>query len=504
MTCTLPKKNIVLAMNLLSNNPAPKGAQQLLGLLLIFSAICFAVSSSISSENAAVGTQTTADAAFSSKLINELNSTSGRSAPQLYHEESATIWWKTTESQNPTELGPGVAVKKANCTFEHKKTFTNINCPAGLSLGEPQQLNPPNLKNAEEGRSAAPKHPVDTGATTSKGEKIRYALQNFSAVVPQVSEKIFRNGASANPLVQPNNPARTLDQPSIPARIDVQPVDTARIDDQPNRTARNAVQPVDTARFDYQPNNPARNDVQPNQTARIDDQPNRTPASHRNDAATGRTHARTKETLAILKIGDVSKPNQPRHATGQQNLTTRSQDQLDKKITNPQSASGKDQGPDQTKKGPTELQTMVKTPQGHQVTPNPAAPQWANFGTLALLFSPSGSPRSLPLILTMLWLAKHNSELRQPAQTSIKAAGSKSNPTKAQRSIDKVRQIPWLPEAASDPAHSDPNGAPVLGAANRATRQTHPTNKATDNRMTNEGQRLTELLSPSPTIRPSG
>ena len=119
-------------MNFLSNNPAPSGAQQLLRMLLIFAAISLTVSSSISSESAAVGTQTTADAAFSSKLINEFNSTSGRSAPQIYHEESATIRWKTVKSQNPTELGPGVAVKTAKCTFEHQKTFTNINRPAGL------------------------------------------------------------------------------------------------------------------------------------------------------------------------------------------------------------------------------------------------------------------------------------------------------------------------------------------------------------------------------------
>ena len=99
---------------------------------------------------------------------------------------------------------------------------------------------------------------------------------------------------------------------------------------------------------------------------------------------------------------------------------------------------------------------------------------------------------------------KHNRELRQTALTSIKAAGSKSNPSKAQKSIDKKHQIPWLPEAASDLAHSGPNGAPVLCAADRATRQTPPTNTATDNRKTYEGQRLTELLSPSPTIRPSG
>ena len=99
---------------------------------------------------------------------------------------------------------------------------------------------------------------------------------------------------------------------------------------------------------------------------------------------------------------------------------------------------------------------------------------------------------------------KHNRELRQPTQTSIKAAGSKSNPPKAQKSIDKEHQIPWLPEAASDPAHSGPNGAPVLCAADRATRQTPPTNTATDNLKTNKGQRLPELISPSPKIRPSG
>ena len=101
---------------------------------------------------------------------------------------------------------------------------------------------------------------------------------------------------------------------------------------------------------------------------------------------------------------------------------------------------------------------------------------------------------------------EHSRELRQLAQTS-KAAGSKVNPTKAQRPIDKECQMPWLSEAASGPAHAGLNGVPVLGAADRAHRQTPLTSKAVanaDNPTKTEGQRLTELLSPSPTIRPSG
>ena len=105
--------------------------------------------------------------------------------------------------------------------------------------------------------------------------------------------------------------------------------------------------------MDDQPNQTARNDVQPNRTARNDYQPNRTTASRRNDAATGRTHARTKETLAILKIGDESLPNQPEHSTG----------------------------------------------------PSPAAPRWASYGTLMLMLSTPGGTRALPWFMTLLWLA---------------------------------------------------------------------------------------------------
>ncbi|MEI8326419.1 MAG: hypothetical protein WCH44_13855, partial [Betaproteobacteria bacterium] len=168
----------------------------------------------------------------------------------------------------------------------------------------------------------------------------------------------------------------------------------ARLPDQPVITRGNDVQPVETAR----------NDVQPVETARNADQPNRTAARHQKDATNGRPHARTKETLAILKIGDESLPNQPGRAAGQPNRTPRPQGHVHKTATNSESASSNAQSSDRSKGASTLMQPKPKTTHGQRTAPSSVTPRWANFATMALMLSPSGGPRALPWLMTLLWL----------------------------------------------------------------------------------------------------
>ena len=98
------------------------------------------------------------------QFFNEtMNATSGRSAPPVFHEESATILKKTVESQNSTEHRPGVAVETAKGTSEYQNTFTSNSFPAGSILVKFQHLNLPNWEKTEEGRSSAPERPVAMG-----------------------------------------------------------------------------------------------------------------------------------------------------------------------------------------------------------------------------------------------------------------------------------------------------------------------------------------------------
>ena len=301
---------------------------------------------------------------------------------------------------------------------------------------------------------------------------------------------------------------------------------------QPNRTARIDYQPNRTARIDYQPNCPARIEYQPNYTARSHCQLNRTAHQNGNpcDLWAGGIGNLANKTWA-QPPAQLSLPHSARPERDYTDPTLAS-------VNRPAWAGGIGNPWDRWAGGSENLasktwaQPPAQLPLLHVAwakrdptdpTLAPAnQPAWAGGIDNLLVIWAGGSvnrasktdqhqaftnvPPGLPRYSQNRDAApEHSLELRHLAQTS-KAASSKVNPTKAQRLIYKECQLPWLSEATSGPAHVGLNWAPVLGAADRARRQMQPTSKAgtnADNPTKTEGHRLTELLSPSPMIRPS-
>ena len=493
--------------------------------------------------------QMAADGALFFEKYNEMNSTPLRGRRRLFladTSESDPISVNSESKTRQSSNNPSSNIDSLAIYFNDKHEFS-LPLLCILTVSQQSKVR---ISKIYENLPEAAAHTARADGAPFILAKTRYVLQpltagplccrkNFSQNVTQSWTIGDPSGGASNPA-QLNRTASRLYQPNLTARMDYQPNRTARIDYQPVDTARIEYQPVDTARIDYQPNRTARIDYQPNCPARIEYQPVDTARSHCQLNRTAHQNgnlcdlwaggignlanktwaqspaqlsmpysARPERDYASPTLASVNRPawaggigNQ--WAGGIVNLASKMWAQPPAQLSLPHAARAERDPADPTLAQANQpawaggINNPLVTWAGGSVDPASKKCQHQAFTNVPPGLSRSGQN----------WVAapEYSREPRQLAQTR-KAASNKVNPIKAQRSIHKECQMTWPPEATSGPAHEGPNGVPVLGAADRAHRQTPLTSKAVanaDNLTKTEGQRLTELLSPSPTIRPSG